>query len=159
MSESRIIPEEWEKVRRSQCLPGGCPRVTGSPPGPPKDRHCEICASEFLNNYWENLLHGPDGARHERERRPPRLTERGRHGASPLILLPGQRSTPLLWPVEARWRRRRAAVGWRPVLYGLGFAAMIAGAVLAGLTAWTIPGTLVLIAGIICLVATAAAQA
>src|SRR5438477_6657359 len=88
MPENKIIPEEWEKVRRSQCLPGHCPRVVGDPPGPPKDKHCEVCASGFLDQYWENLLHGPGDAPPQRARRLGRLAERGRHTAGPLIVLP-----------------------------------------------------------------------
>src|SRR5437762_1985519 len=124
MASTRIIPEEWEKVRRSQCLPGGCPRVVGNPPGPPKDRHCEVCASGFLDQYWENLLHGPGDAPPQRARRLGRLAERGRHTAGPLIVLPRHRPSPMLWPVE---QRRRATGRWRPLLFVLGFCTAIAG--------------------------------
>ena len=156
MPENKIIPEEWEKVRRSQCLPGHCPRVVGDPPGPPKDKHCEVCASGFLDIYWENLLHGPDGTRNERPGRPPRLSDRGRHATAPLIVLPGQRPAPLVWP-EALQSRRRGSHRWRAVLVALGLCAAIAGSVLAGLTPWAVPGVIILVAGIVCLVATAAA--
>jgi hypothetical protein len=57
---SCFLPQEWELARRSHCLPLHCPRLAGSPPQPPKDTHCEICAAMFLNRYWTQLLNGPE---------------------------------------------------------------------------------------------------
>ena len=54
-----LIPEEWDAVRREHCLPSGCQRVTGSPPGPRKDAECAACASEFLELRWDRLLGEP----------------------------------------------------------------------------------------------------
>jgi hypothetical protein len=155
MANSRIIPEEWEKVRRAHCLPLECPRVVGCPPGPPKDRHCEACASAFLDKYWENLLHGTGEAQPQRDRRPARLADRGRQAAAPLIVLPGQR---LSLPPRRYEYPRHAGSRWRPALFALGFCTATTGAILVGLTSWAVPGIIALVAGISCLVATAAAQ-
>jgi hypothetical protein len=138
--ESCFIPQEWELVRRSHCLPTRCPRVVGRPAGPRKDACCQVCAAALLDGYWNQLLLGPESSAGRPRSRPRAGAAADPLATAPLILLqcqhPRQERLPTREEIRPRpFRRARRQVSrWRLALVGA--CGLLGGAGLLLITPW-----------------------
>jgi hypothetical protein len=156
LEDNSIMAEEWELIRRLQCLPSRCSRVVGTPARPRKDVTCEICAALFMERYWQERIGGVSTAEASAGSRGGRDTSVAPLGLADAGLISLQTSFPdeaLLRPGRRQPAPRLIARG--RTLYVLGFGCVVAGA-LVGVLNFLIPGYLLVITGIGFLVAGAA---
>jgi hypothetical protein len=159
LEDNSIIAEEWELIRREQCLPTRCPRSVGSPPRPRKDVTCEICAALFMERYWQERLSDTS----------PAPTRRGASAGREFHSAPMGLAEPSLVSIDfgasenavrraANFSLARHAARAR-YFCAAGVCCVVAGASIGVLGSFILPGYLLAVTGIALLIAGAVSRA
>jgi hypothetical protein len=155
LEDNSIIAEEWDLIRRRQCLPSRCSRTVGAPPRPRKDVTCEICAALFMERYWQERLSGVPAAEAGGSRAP-------RESGGAAMGLAEPRPVPTQTVLSRTPSRREGKcpslrqVAYARRLYTVGIGCVVAGALIGALSTFIIPGYLLVISGVGLLIAGAA---